>query len=282
MKIISSTIIAAVAAMAFASCDSDNSKDIVQYGYDKDVTYVTDLNTNTTTELAGANYILELDLVNAKANVDITNLRLDETGTPVKLRIEQAKLGYNAETGATVITAANAVSVVGGVSHTISNFKLSQTIVYITALGGQTTYYSISYTVDNRYNVTAVQTGAYLPGTTVITDNATGNELAKSTRPYYMYVLDREKSKATLVVYGVTIDNVTYRELSFENLPYSLTPFGISINVDEDVIAKQLTADGKPFVAKAINMQSQYDGATQIRILTDSSLLTASLSYRVQ
>lgn len=281
MKIIKTSLLTLAAAFALVSCDSD-TKETVQYGYDSDITYVTDFINNTTESTPGAAYIIDLDMVNAKANIDITNLKVSEEASPMHLRIEQAAFGYNNETGATVINLPNAVSVVNGVSHTISNFRLSQTMAYITALGNTATYYSISFELDNQYSIVAVQRGAFLPGTTVITDNADGSVVETTSRPYYYYALDYEKGTATIAANGIRIDNVTYTELRFENLPYTLTPTGIRINVEEDVAAKQLTATGKPFVAKSISMDSHYDGATQIRILTDNNLITANLSYRLQ
>ncbi|MDE6317036.1 MAG: hypothetical protein K2L73_01385 [Muribaculaceae bacterium] len=281
MKIIKTTLLALTATFALASCDSD-TKEVVQYGYDSDITYVTDYATNTSVSTTGAAYTMEFDLVNAKASVEIKNLRVSEDASPITLRIEQAAFGYSSETGATVINLPNAVSVVDGVSHTISNFKLSQTMAYITALGNTATYYSISFELDNQYSIIAVQRGAYLPGTTVITDAADGTVVETTSRPYYFYALDQKEGTATITVNGIKVDDVTYNELRFDNLPYTLTPGGIRINVDEDVTAKQLTSTGKPFVAKAISMDSHYDGATQIRILTDNNLITASLSYRVQ
>ncbi|MBD5248132.1 MAG: hypothetical protein HDS54_08225 [Barnesiella sp.] len=281
MKILKTSLVALAAAFALSSCDSDGGKETVQYTYRNNVTYVNDVANNTSVATDAATYVVEYDFVSAKAKVEIKDLRLSENATPMNLLIQNASFGYSGETGSTIITLPNAVSVVGGETHTISNFKLSQTVAYLNALGGEVTYYSISFLLDNQYTVTAVQTAAVLPGTTIVANND-GNILETTSRPYYSYVLDSEKKTATLTAYGLRVEGVTYASLSFENLPYTLTPTGISINIEDDVTAKQLNSSGEPLVAKALSMDSKYDASTQIRIQTANNLVTASLSYRVQ
>lgn len=282
MKILKTFLLTFVATFALTSCSSDDPKQTVQYGYDNNITYVANRADNTSSVSAGAYYIMNYDLISSKADVDIKNLRLTPGGDGINLRIEKAAFGQDKETGATVINVPNATSVIGGVSHTITDFKLSQSMVYISALGQASVYYSISFQLDNQYNVVAVQRSAYLPGSTTITRNSDGSVVNNSSRPYYSYVLDREKSTADVTVYYLDDKEKVYPQLTFEKLPYTLTDRGISINVEGEFTAKQLTPTATPFVAKAISMDSRYDSSTIIRIMTDNNLITASLSYRAQ
>lgn len=266
------------ATFALTSCDSDDNEQTIQYGYDYNISYVTDLNANTVlgTEIEGANYIIEYDLINGKAEVTITNLRLTAGGSPISLRIEDAT--YNYVNGATVISVPNATSLLGG-THTISNFKLSQAMIGIEKMGKVVVYYSISYTVDNRYQVVAVQEHAYLPGTTTVTMNSTGNQILTSKDPYYEYDLDRDTGTADITAYWLSNDKTTYWELEFEDIPYTMTPYGIKIDAEGTFTAEQTSTGSAPFVAKAISMDSRFDGSTVLRIMTDDYLYTASLSY---
>lgn len=280
MKLLKTLLLSFVFALTLASCDSDDAKQTVQYSYNNSITYVTDLTTNQSQSLEGARYIIDFDLVSGKANVDISNLYLTLGGNPTRLKIEQAAFKQDNQTGALVINVPNATSVVGGTSHNISNFRLSQSMVYIGALGQTAVYYAVSFDVDSRYSVVAVQGAAYFPGTTTISSTADGSNVAESSRTFYSYQLNRQKGEATVTVYALDDKKHFYTELSFENLPYTLTAQGIRINVENDVTAKQPSASATPFVAKAISMDSRYDTSTQIRILTDDNLIVGSLSYR--
>lgn len=282
MKFLKTTLLTFVATVALASCDSGDPEQTMQYIYNNDITYVTDLSTSTSVSLEGAKYVMDFDLVNGKANIEISNLRLSPLASTMTLKIDQATYKQDSETGAIVINVPNATSVVGGASHNISNFKLSQSLAYIEALGQTAVYYSISYTVDGQYSVVAVQKSAILPGTTTITSNADGSSVGTSKRAYYSYSLDRDKSTATVSAYSLDYKGKYYTALSFENLPYTITDRGISINYEGDVTAKQPTSTATPFVAKAVSLDSRYDSSTQIRIMTDENLITASLSFRPQ
>lgn len=282
MKILKATLLASVATLALASCDSDDAKQTVQYGYDNNITYVTDMSTNSSVVTEGAYYLMDFDLVAGKANIDVTNLRLTLGGSPISLKIQQAAFGQDPETGAVVINVPNAVSVAGGATHNISNFKLSQSMAFIPTLGDTGVYYSISFDLDNQYKIVAVQRAAFLPGTTTITSNADGSVIKSDKRPFYSYVLDRDKMTADVTVYSLDDKNKIYNQLGFEKLPFTLNANGIMINVEDDVTAKQPSSTATPFVAKAISMDSRYNSSTQIRIQTEENLITASLSYRPQ
>lgn len=282
MKFLKTTLLTLVATFALASCDTDDPEQTLQYTYSNDITYVTDISTNTSVALDGAKYVIDFDLVNGKADIEISNLRLSPLASAMTLKIEQATYRQDSETGAIVVTVPNATSVIGGSSHNIGNFKLSQSLYYIESLGQTAVYYSISYTVDGQYNVVAVQRSSFLPGTTAITSNADGSSVGNSKRTYYSYSLNREKSTATVSVYSLDYNGKYYTELAFEDLPYTLSSSGININYEGDITAKQSVSAATPFVAKAISLDSRYDSSTQIRILTDENLITASLSFRPQ
>lgn len=282
MKIIKTSLLTIVAALALTSCDSGDPKQTVQYGYDNNITYVTDLTDNTTATTEAAYYIMDFDMISGKANVDISNLRLTAGGSPIRLKIEQATYGQDKETGAIVINVPNATSTVGGTSHTISNFKLSQSMAYIQSLGQSSIYYAVSFELDGRYNVVAVQKAAYLPGSTTITRNSDGSVVNNTNRTFYSYELDRDKSTARVTAYYLDDKENIYPQLAFENLPFTLTSRGIEINVEEEITAKQLTTTATPFVATAISLDSRYDSSTLLRIRTADNLITASLSYRAQ
>lgn len=279
MKFIKSTLLAFVAVFAMTSCNSDDPKQTVQYNFSNDITYVTDLNAGTSQALEGAQYIMDFDLVNATANIEITNLRLTLGGSPIRLKIEDAAYTQNAQTGAITVNVPNAVSIIGGATHNISNFKMSQTMAYIAAMGQTAVYYTASFNVDNQYSVTAVQQAVFLPGTTTYT-SLTGEPLSQSNRTYYSYVLNRENSTATVTAYSLELNSKFYTQLTFENLPCTITATGITINYQGEITAKQPMASATPFTATAISMDARYDSSTQIRILTDEGMITASLSYR--
>ncbi|MCM1293824.1 MAG: hypothetical protein NC230_09655 [Bacteroides sp.] len=279
MKIFKSTLLAFVAIFAMTSCNSDDPKQTVQYGFSNDFSYVTDLNAGTTQSLEGAQYIMDFDLVNGTVNIDVTNLRLTLGGTPIRLKLENVAYTQNAQTGAVVVNVPNAVSIIGGTTHNLSNFKLSQSTAYIAALGQTAIHYTASFTVDNQYSVTAVQQAVFLPGTTTYTSPA-GEPLSQSNRSYYSYVLNREKSTATVTAYALELNSKYYTQLTFEDLPYTVSSTGISINFQGEITAKQPMVSATPFTATAISMDARYDTSTQIRILTDEGMLTASLSYR--
>lgn len=282
MKIIKSSLLTLVAAAALSSCSSGDPQQTVQYGYDNNITYVTDMTTNTAVSTEGAYYIMKFDLIAGKADINITNLRLTVGGSPISLSIEQATYGQDKDTGAIVVNVPNAVSVSGGTSHNISNFKLSQSMAYISAIGQTAIYYGVSFELDNQYKVVAVPRSAFLPGSTIITRNSDGSVVNSSNRPYYSYVLDRDKSTATVTVYNLDDKEKIYPQLAFENLPYKLTGNGIEINVEGDITAKQLSSTATPFVAKAISVDSHYDSSTMLRIQTADNLITASLSYKAK
>lgn len=86
MKIIKTSLMTIVAALALTSCDSGDPKQTVQYGYDNNITYVTDRTDNTTATTEAAYYIMDFDVISGKANVDISNLRLTAGGSPIRLR----------------------------------------------------------------------------------------------------------------------------------------------------------------------------------------------------
>lgn len=278
MKIFKTIMLSMAATLALTSCDSDDNEQTIQYGYDYNVSYVTDLNANTMlgTELDGAKYIMDFNLTEGTADVTITGLRLSADSSPISLRIQNATFDY--VNGATVINVPNATSVYGG-THSITNFKYSQSMKSIEKFGRISVYYSISYTVDNRYNVVAVQEDAYLPGTTVVTSTASGDQLDSSTAPYYNYDLDYDTNTADVSAYWLYDGETTYYDLEFDDLPYKLTPYGIEINVEGNFTAEQSNAGATPFVAKAIYMNSRYDGTTEIRILTEDKVFTANLSF---
>lgn len=281
MKILKSSLIAFGCMMALTACDTDDPKNTIQYGYSNNVTYVTSLEDNSTSVLEGAHYILDFDLTNSKANVNISNLRLTPGGSSIHLRIEEASFGVDGQTGAVVINVPSTTSVTGGNTHTISNFKLSQTSTYIAALGQSVIYYSTSYIVDNKYSVVAVQSSAYLPGTTVITSTTDASNVKNSDRTFYSYVLNREKGTATVGVYALDLNGKYYSQMAFEDLPYSITAAGININRTEEVTAK-LTGTSETFVAKSLSMNSRFDGTTQINILTEDYRINANLKVRYQ
>lgn len=278
MKIFKTIMLSIVATFALTSCDTDNEQ-TVQYIYDYSVSYITDMNANSALgyQLDGAKYVMDFDLVNGNANVTIFGLALAPDTAPINLKIENAT--YKTTNGATVINVPNATSVMGG-THSISNFKFSQTLKGIDNLNRIAVYYSISFTVDNRYKVVAVQEEAYLPGSTIVLNNATGERILSSTDPCYNYDLDDDKGTAELVAFFLSDGEKKYIELEFDNLPYRLTPYGIEINVEGSFTAEQPSSlSTTPFVAKAIYMNSRYDGTTEIRILTEDKSFTANLSY---
>lgn len=278
MKIFKTIMLSIAATFALTSCDSENEQ-TVQYVYDYNVSYVTDMNANTTlgTQFDGAKYVMDFDLTEGTVNVSIFGLRLNPTSSPIQLKIENAT--YKFVNGATVINVPNATSTFGE-THSISNFKFSQTMKEIEKMGQIEVYYAISYTVDNRYNVVAVQEEAFLPGSTVVTNNATGEIAYSSSEPYYNYDLDDDNGTAEISAYFLSDGEKKFLDLEFDNLPYRLTPYGIEINVEGSFTAEQPSSmSGTPFVAKAIYMNSRYDGTTEIRILTEDKSFTANLSY---
>lgn len=278
MKIFKTIMLSIAATFALTSCDTDNEQ-TVQYIYDYSVSYITDMNVNSALgyQLDGAKYVMDFDLINGNANVTIFGLTLAPDTAPINLKIENAT--YKTTNGATVINVPNATSVMGG-THSISNFKFSQTLKGIDNLNRIAVYYSISFTVDNRYKVVAVQEEAYLPGSTIVLNNATGEQILSSTDPCYNYDLDDDKGTAELVAFFLSDGEKKYIELEFDNLPYRLTPYGIEINVEGSFTAEQPSSlSATPFVAKAIYMNSRYDGTTEIRILTEDKSFTANLSY---
>lgn len=281
MKIFKSSLIAFGCMMALTACDTDDPKNTIQYGYSNNVTYVTSLEDNSTSVLEGAHYILDFDLTNSEANVNISNLRLTPGGSSIHLRIEEASFGVDSQTGAVVINVPSATSVTGGNTHTISNFKLSQTSTYISALGQSVIYYSTSYIVDNKYSVVAVQSSAYLPGTTVITSATDASNVKNSDRTFYSYVLNREKGTATVGIYALDLNGKYYSQMAFEDLPCTITAAGININCTDEVTAK-LTGTSETFVAKSFSMNSRFDGTTQINILTEEYRINANLKVRYQ
>lgn len=283
MKLFKSSLIAFGCMMALTACDTDDPKNTIQYGYSNNVTYVTSLEDNSTSVLEGAHYILDFDITNSKADVDITNLRLTPGGSLIRLRIEDASFGLDSQTGAIVINVPNTTSIIGGNTHTISNFKMSQTSTYIAALGQTAVYYSTSYVVDNKYSVVAVQGSAYLPGTTVITSTTDASNVKNSDRTFYSYVFNREKGTATLGVYALDLNGKYYSQVTFENLPYSITAAGILINCPEGATGKIAgTSSTESLVAKSISMNSRFDGTSQINIVTEDYNISASLKVRYQ
>lgn len=278
MKLFKTTLVAIAAILGMTSCNTDESTQKVQFGYNDNITFVTDLTTGTMTDTESAYYVMEFDYISGKAEIDITNLRLTQGGSPLHLKIQHATFGGDEEAGGLVVNVPNADSTVGGATHHISNLRIVQSWAYFSALGQQEAYYQISFELDNQYKIVAVEKSSLLPGTTTITNSADGEVIKSNSKPYYYYALDRDKRTATLKVYYLDDTEHIYPELVFENLPYTMSDRGISINVEGEIKAKQLSTASTPFVAKAISMDSRYNSATMIRILTDEYMVTASLS----
>ena len=278
MKLLKTTIAAVAAILGMTSCSSDEPTQKVQFGYNDNITLVTDMATNTTIDTEGAYYVMEFDYISGKAVIDISNLRLTTGGSPIKLRIENAPFGGDEETGAVEISVPNADSSIGGSTHHISNLRILQSWAYFAAINQQEAYYQISFVLDNQYKVVAVEKSSLLPGTTTITNAADGTVIKSDNKPFYYYALDRDKRTATLKVYYLNDTEHIYSELAFENLPVTIDEHGISISVEGNIEAKQLSNAATPFVAKAISVESRYNSATLVRILTDEYMVTASLS----
>lgn len=281
MKLIKTLLITLVATFSLASCNSNDAKQTVQYRHLNNISYVTDLTTNESQMLQGAVYTLDFDLIAGKAAIDISNLFLTLGGAPQHVIIESTPYKEDSN-GAIVVSVPNTTSLVGGMTHNISNFRLSQNMAFIPALGQTAVYYAVSFEIDGKYSVTAVQSAAYFPGQTLITPTAEGTTPANSNRTFYSYLLNREKGTATLSVYALDCNGKYYHELDFEELPFTVNSLGININAEGNFTAKQpsgVTSD-TPFVAKSIIMDSRYDTSTRVRILTDDCLIDGTLSYR--
>ena len=276
MNLIKTSLCTLAAAVMITSCDSDDPKSTYEYQYKSNFSYVTDLQTGAAEVLDAAEYEIEFDVASGAADIVISNLKYSSSKPATKLHIEST-FRQN-ENRALAVNVPSATSVANGYTHQVTDFRLAQSAVQISAVGQMFLFYDISFVLDNRYSVRAVQTHVVLAGKTVITP--VGSTEGKTDRqPFYSYILNPSTSAATLVVYNLSDGKTTYPELQFEKLPFTVGPNGVNINVTDKLTAKQSAATATPFVINGLKLDARYNSSTQIEFATDEITYAAKVSY---
>lgn len=230
MKSIKSIFLIGAVSLAMTSC-LDNGKDeqwtSVALPSSDNLTYVVNLDNYADKIESGADYNIKYIISSGKADFSVRNLSLGEGGE-LSFTISGLAFSYG-EDGRVVISANSVLD--DNNNHTISNLNVVRWERYLGSVLSPIT--SISFVVDGKYHVRAMQKNVTLLGKTqVITSNDGVQTIKESSTPTYGYTLEKD-GKATFYVANIELFDQNFSRLALKNMEYSVTSSGITFKGQE-------------------------------------------------
>lgn len=216
--------------MGLTSCLGDTSNTITQDFSAYCLSYVSDINTGTDIVTSGTSYRLLNDMDKGTITIEIGNLKLPN-GTYVSLTVADQRYRYS-ESGAMTLSLPSYTSVVGGMSHTITDLKFEYYSRYL----GQQSFPMIllSYTLDNQYTARVIYSPAYYWGTTNVVDQDGKVYVNSAQTSFYGVQFDTDKRTATVGAFSAKFaENMPALNMTFKDLPYVINQSGYSVTKEE-------------------------------------------------
>lgn len=221
-------------------------------------------NTPGSYELKAGTYVFTMDLT------DVNNLKLDlairgnfgESGevnlTLNDLEMKLANYEYTFSAGS--LTPEVADGIAG--SHVITNLK-GTIHPYVISDDSYTSMrqilvYQISFVLDGRYRVTAIDRNPYIFSQNTTTISAGGN--AYSTKDTYYEVKFSDTNKANVLIYNARfVENMPLISFTLKDIPVTLTSNGYILQIDE-IIPVLSTSDTPATQYPISNFKLQMSG----------------------
>lgn len=234
--------------LVLGSCDSSDEEYVTAYNYNQNYTYVFDTESNTGSLNDGAKYGVKVDYTNQTISFEIADIKVDPAKDDIDITLRDASFKVDKD-GGIVVSVPSFVSIVGGKTHNVTSFYFHHVTRTFIAINTIIDTFEISYVIDGRYAVRAVQTPCAMVGKTVLTDLSDGTEKT-DTRPIYVYRLNRNTGKATFEIQGLTYNNKIYNVLSLEDIDYTISNRGLIFSAQGDVVPKTYTTPVTDMVIK--------------------------------
>lgn len=249
-----------VAAMAgvlvLGSCNSSEENYVTAYNYNQNYTYVLDTEGNTASLNDGARYGVRVDYTNQTISFEITDIKVDPTKDDIDIQLRDVSYKIDKD-GGIVVSVPSFVSIVGGKTHNVTSFYFHHVTRTFIAINTIIDTFEISYVIDGRYAVRAVQTPCAMVGKTIMTDISNGTEKT-DTRPIYVYRLNRNTGKATFEIQGMTYDNKIYNVLTLEDIDYTISNLGMTLRAQGDIVPKSYTTPITDMVIKNFSANTTF------------------------
>ena len=212
------------------SCFGDSNNTLTQDFSSYCTSYVVDTTTGTTAISNGATYKAKNNIDKGTMTLEVSGLKLPN-GTYMAFTLEDQRYIYN-EKGAIVINVPSAITVMGDMSHTITNLYFEY---YSRYLGTQAfPMIVMNFTIDYQYTTRVIYNPAYYWGTTTITDQE-GNVFTNSEQSsFYGVQFDIEKNKAIFGAFNAKFNaNMPSMNMTFKDLDYTLSTTSYTVSKDE-------------------------------------------------
>lgn len=242
--------------LVLGSCNSSDEDYVSSYNYNQNYTYVFDSENNTSSLNDGAKYGVRVNYTNQTISFEIADIKVDPTKDDIDIQLQDASYKIDSD-GGIVVSVPSFVSTVGGKTHNVTSFYFRHVTRTFIAINTIVDTFEISYVIDGKYGVRAVQTPCAMVGKTVLTDLSNGTEKT-DTRPIYVYRLNRNTGKATFEIQGLTYDNKIYNTLSLEDIDYVISNRGLVFNAQGDVVPKFYTTPVTDMVIKNFSASTTF------------------------
>lgn len=234
--------------LVLGSCDSSEEEYVTAYNYNQNYSYVTDMENNTTSLNDGAKYGVKVDYTNQTISFEIADIKVDPAKDDIDIMLRDASYKVDKD-GGIVVSVPSFVSIVGGKTHNVTSFYFRHVTRTFIAINTIIDTFEVSYVIDGKYAVRAVQTPCAMVGKTILTDLANGTEKT-DTRPIYVYRMNRNTGKATFEIQGLTYNNKIYNVLTLEDIDYTISNRGLIFSAQGDVVPKTYTTPVTDMVIK--------------------------------
>lgn len=231
MKLFKTTLLSLVALLLTSCWGTEPPTNTIQYGYasTRNYSYVTNSDNATADVFNGANYVWKYDLTAGICTVNVSDVRLAADKDPIEFVIENVKYAQNKYFGIVIdVPRAEYKDLV------ITEFKC---ISYDRTIGygsGTTSYYDISYVINGKYRVRAITQKSLMDGPMLITNTA-GQKVEEQNKTSYAYTLNFEKNTVDFTIYNLNVNSILYNEMTFKNLPFSISDYGINVVLDKTI-----------------------------------------------
>lgn len=247
-KLLLNAIVCVTVSPVFTSClgsGEARSMESLDYSGNNCFNYVTDNSTGESFITTSPVYFAEMDMLNLKANLSISNLQLVNGGSSLAFKfaglpitVDNTDYSYNIK--GTHLTPENSGSV-----YTFDSFSLKYTGRWIT-IGNDTGSYpvvNISYDVtsfiggeEKSYSVTVMPKSVMVCGElSVVPDDPNADGYAGYTSPSFIlgYSLNTVTGKADVYFFDIKInESMMASKFHIENVPYTLNPYGIVLETN--------------------------------------------------
>lgn len=226
MKKLLFSLLALPALMGMTSCDDGKVANYQSFVYENNLTYSIDTENNTQYVGAPVDYNCKFDYDNGTFDLKGSGLVLAQGLSPISIAVEGVKYRFT-DNGGINVTVPSVISVYGGQSHEITNFSFTRWSRQITYAGLQIDNIALSFVVDGRYVVRAVQAVGALVGRTQVADVQESPKPVEQTQPFVIYTLDYSSKKAVVSYNFLTLGGYKYTTIQMKDIPFDLTPQGV-------------------------------------------------------